>query len=134
MGFKMKEVINSKRRGKLKAGVLFLQDNLPVHIVQIDETANSGFKLLPHPTYAPDLTSSDYCPFRKFKSYLRSRHFGNNNELISDVEEFWWTKSLPFSVMGLRRISGPSALISRGTLLKNIEKTLLFFKIVLDEA
>lgn len=81
----MKEVINSKRRWKLKAGMLLGQDNLTVHTAEVAETANCGFQLLPHSPYAPDLTPSDFCLFRKLKSYLCSHHFGKNDELISDV-------------------------------------------------
>ena len=44
-------VIKSKRRGKLRADVLLLQDNAPVHtsLVVIAEVAKYRFELLPYP-------------------------------------------------------------------------------------
>lgn len=55
------EAVKEKRHGKLRAGVLFHQDNAPAHnatvtMVAIQET---GFELLEHPPYLPDLVSSD---------------------------------------------------------------------------
>ena len=44
----LKKVIKSKRRGKLRAGKLLLQDKVLVHIAQVAvaEIANCGFELL----------------------------------------------------------------------------------------
>ncbi|XP_030003909.1 histone-lysine N-methyltransferase SETMAR-like [Sphaeramia orbicularis] len=59
---KLKKEIKAKRRGKLRAGVLLLQDNAPVHTAQVAvaEAHNCGFELLPHPPYSPDLAPSDF--------------------------------------------------------------------------
>ena len=48
---KLKEVIKSKRKVKLRGGVLLLKDSKPVHIAQISvsETANCIFEFLTHP-------------------------------------------------------------------------------------
>lgn len=87
---KLKTAIKEKRRGKLRAGVLLLQDNAPAHTAQVAvaEAAKCGFELLPHPPYSPDLAPSDFYLFPKLKSHLRGHHFGNNDDVIDAVEEF----------------------------------------------
>jgi len=53
----LREALNSKRRGKLRRGVLLLHDNAPAHTagVATSVAAEYGYKLLPHPPYSPDL-------------------------------------------------------------------------------
>ncbi|XP_066270858.1 histone-lysine N-methyltransferase SETMAR-like [Branchiostoma lanceolatum] len=49
----LKAAIKEKRRGKLRAGVLLLQDNEPVHTAHVSVAAATqcGFELLPHPPH-----------------------------------------------------------------------------------
>uniref|UniRef100_A0A672ZDH7 Mos1 transposase HTH domain-containing protein n=1 Tax=Sphaeramia orbicularis TaxID=375764 RepID=A0A672ZDH7_9TELE len=83
---KLKKEIKAKRRGKLRAGVLLLQDNAPVHTAQVAvaEAHNCGFELLPHPPYSPDL------------SHLCGRHFRNDDDVIHAVEEFLGDQDVTF--------------------------------------
>ena len=84
-------VMKSKFRGKLRAGVLLLQDNIPVHTAQVavTEAANCGFELIPHSPYSPVLAPSDVW-FSKLKLHLCSCHFRNNYEVLWVVEEFFF--------------------------------------------
>ena len=52
----LKDAIKEKRRGKLRAGVLLLQDNAPVHTSQVAvaQAATCRFELLPRAPYSPD--------------------------------------------------------------------------------
>ena len=61
----LKEVINSKCRGKLRAGVILLQDNVPLHTTQVvvAEADNCGVELLPNTPYWTDLASADFFLF-----------------------------------------------------------------------
>ena len=79
--------------------------------------ANCGFELLPHLSYSPDLVL-----FPKFKSHQSNYHFENNDEVICVVEEFLEDQMAPSSMIALQclSIAGPSALISRGAIWKNI--------------
>jgi len=54
---KCRAALKEKRRGKLRHGVLFHQDNAPAHTSSQARTAirNAGFELLHHPPYSPDL-------------------------------------------------------------------------------
>ena len=74
----------------LRADVLLLQDNAPIHTAQVSvaKAANCGFELQPHPSYSPDLTPSDFFLFAKLKFHLHGHHFWNNDEVICVVEEF----------------------------------------------
>lgn len=48
----LRAAIKEKRTGKLRTGVLLLQDNSSVHTTQLSVTAANecGFKMLPHPS------------------------------------------------------------------------------------
>lgn len=99
----LKEAIKQKRPGKLRAGVLLLQDNAPVHTAQVAvaEAANCGFELLPHPPYSPDLAPSDFFLFPKLKSELRGHHFRTDDEVIHAVEEYLQAQDASFFQEGI---------------------------------
>ena len=63
--YQLKEVIKSKHREKLRTAILLLQDNIPVHTTQfaMAEAAICGFKLLPYPSYSPDLAPYNFYLF-----------------------------------------------------------------------
>jgi histone-lysine N-methyltransferase SETMAR len=88
---KLREAIVSKRRGKLRRGVLLLQDNAPVHtsLVARATATECGFDLLPHPPYSPDLAPSDFYLFPKLKSELAGRRFHSDDEVIAAVDTFF---------------------------------------------
>ena len=56
-----------KRRGKLPRGVLLLQDNAPAHmsLVAVAAATECGCKVLPRPSYSPDLTPYVFYLFPK---------------------------------------------------------------------
>ena len=114
----LKEAIKLKWRGKLRAGVHLLQDNMPIQTAQVavDEASYCGFELQQHSTFLTDLAPSDFFLFPNLKSYLYSCHFGKNDEVTCAVEEFLQCSS---SVR-------PSTLMSSGYLLENREKLFCF--------
>lgn len=58
-------------------GVCLLQDKAPVHNSQTAQTEaqSCGYEIIPHPPYSPNLTPSDFPLFPTMKSFLRSKHF-----------------------------------------------------------
>ena len=70
---KLKDAIKEKSRGKLRRGVLFLQDNAPVHTAgkTMDCLRDQGFQCIDHPPYSPDLAPSNYFLFPKLKMFLK---------------------------------------------------------------
>ena len=87
---KLREALKSKRRGKLRRGVLLLHDNAPAHTsaVATSAAAECGHELLPHPPYWPDLAVSDFCLFPLLNEYLSGTHFSSDNDDIVSVEVF----------------------------------------------
>ena len=68
----LREALKSKRRRKLRRGVLLLHDNAPAHNAGIatSVSAECGYELLPHPPYSPYLAPSDFYLFSLFKEHL----------------------------------------------------------------
>ena len=82
------EKIKNKRRGKLTKGVLFHQDNAPVHksVIAIAAIHNCGFKLIEHP-HSPDLAPSDFHLFPKLKTAISGTHFQSDDDVIHAVDD-----------------------------------------------
>ena len=96
-------MIREKRRGKLSKGILLQQDNARVHTCKMamDAVEWNGYKLILHPTYSPDLASSDYFLFTNLKKDIRGRHLQSNEEAVAAVEEWVRDKDPGFFSSGL---------------------------------
>lgn len=90
---KLREAIKEKRRGKLRKGVLFHQDNAPAHksLIAMAAIRDAGFDIIDHPPYSPDLAPSDYRLFPKLKEDLRGKKFSTNDEVMCAVNEWFDT-------------------------------------------
>ncbi|CAF4830352.1 unnamed protein product [Pieris macdunnoughi] len=105
---RLREAIKQKRRGKLRAGVLFHQDNAPSHKAAVAMAAiqETGFELLEHPPYSPDLAPSDFYLFPRLKEYLRGKKFDDDSEVMTAVEVFCEGQDNEFfskGIMGLEK-------------------------------
>ena len=102
----LREAIKEKRRGKLRAGVILLQDNAPVHNSQIAVTtaAECGFELLPHPPYWPDVAPSDFFLFPNLKSYLRGHLYETDDDVMTAVEAYMRGKDTTFFSEGIQKL------------------------------
>ena len=82
--------IKIKRRGKLTKGVLFHQDNAPVHksVIAMAAIHDYGFKLVEHPPYSPDLAPSVFHLFPKLKTAISGTHFQSDDDVIHAVDDF----------------------------------------------
>lgn len=100
---RLREAIKEKRRGKLRAGVLFHQDNAPAHKAAVAMAAiqETGFELLEHPPYSPDLAPSDFYLFPRLKEHLRGQKFEDNSEVMAAVEAFWESQDQDFFSKGI---------------------------------
>ncbi|XP_063362897.1 histone-lysine N-methyltransferase SETMAR-like [Cydia amplana] len=101
---RLREAIKEKRRGKLRAGILFHQDNAPPHKAGVAMAAirDSGFELLEHPPYSPDLAPSDFYLFPRLKEDLRGNKFLNDGEVKAAVEAFLGGQEKDFFFKGIR--------------------------------
>ena len=79
------------------------------------------FEVMAHPPYSPDLAPSDCHLFGPLKEALRGRRFTSDQEVKE--AELAWLDAQPknFFSEGIRSLcnDGPSALKSKGTMLKN---------------
>ncbi|CAJ0966195.1 unnamed protein product, partial [Ranitomeya imitator] len=87
---RLREAIKEKRRGKLRAGVLFHQDNALAHkaAVAMATIQEAGFELVEHPPYSPDLASSDFFLFPRLKEHLRGKKFDDNSDFFDLKSHF----------------------------------------------
>ena len=94
--------IREKHRGKLSKGVLLQQDNARVHTskVAMDAVDRSGYELIPHPAYSPDLAPSDFFLFPNLEKDIRG-HFRSDEEVVTAVEEWVNGKDPDFFSSGL---------------------------------
>lgn len=103
---RLREALVRKRRGKLRSGVLLLQDNAPSHTSHVAMAAarQCGFELLNHPPYSPDLAPSDFYLFPKLKSVLRGRVYDTDSDVIDAVNEFLTGQDSSFYYDGIAKL------------------------------
>jgi [histone H3]-lysine36 N-dimethyltransferase SETMAR len=103
---RLRDTIKDKRRGMLRRGVLLHQDNAPPHKAHVAMAAihNAGFELVDHPPYSPDLAPSDFHLFPKLKEKIRGRKFGDDNEVMEAVEDFFWEQDKVFYETGIKAL------------------------------
>ena len=91
---KLREIIKEKRRGKLRQGVVFHQDNAPAHTITVTMATfrESGFKLSPHPSCSPVLAPSDFHLLRSLKDSLRGHKFDTDENVIYATND--WCQEL----------------------------------------
>jgi histone-lysine N-methyltransferase SETMAR len=60
-----------------------------------------GWVTIPHPPYSPDLAPTDYHLFRSLSNHLREKKFDDENNLKTDLADFFSQKSLDFYERGI---------------------------------
>lgn len=102
----LKREIAAKRRGKLRKGVLLLQDNAPSHrsVVATTAATKCGFEILPHPAYSPDLAPSDFFLFPNLKNELKGKRFDDENDVKQAAETFLNAQQQSFYSEGLFKV------------------------------
>jgi len=103
---KLRKALKSKRRGKLRRGVLLLQDNAPAHTsaVATSAVAEYGYELLLYPPYLPDLAPSDFYLFPLLKEHLSGTHFSTDNDVIAPVQVFLQGQDKLFYKTGVQEL------------------------------
>ena len=83
--------------------VLFHQDNALYQklITEMAKLHELHFELLPHPTYSPDLASSDYWLFADIKRMLQGKRFSSSEEVISETKVYFEAKDKSFNKKGI---------------------------------
>jgi len=102
----LKDILKEKCRGKVTKGVLFLQDNAPVHqaLATQKKLAYLGFQCPDHPPYSPDLAPSDYHLFPGLKKQLIGRHSSSDAEVIAAAETWLDRQHSELFCSGLQKL------------------------------
>ena len=83
-----KEIKEKRPELATRKGIIFHSDNARPHtsLVTRKKLLELGWKVMPHPSYSPDLATSDYHLFRSLQNHLNGKTFDSNqavkNELI----------------------------------------------------
>lgn len=103
---KLRVAIKEKRRGKLRQGIVFHQDNAPAHTSSVAMTAirECGFELLQHPPYSPDLAPSDFHLFRYLKDSLRGQKFDTDESVIHAINDWFQELDKTFFLEGVKAL------------------------------
>ena len=93
----LKEEI-AKIQPQMKKKVLFHQDNALCHVSMaiMAKLHEFHFKLLPPPSYSPDLAPNNYWLFADLKGMLQDKRFSSNEEVISETETYFEAKDKSF--------------------------------------
>ena len=98
---KLAEQVRIKRPEKPK--VLLLHDNARPHVAKTTKNKLNqlGWETLPHAPYSPDLAPTDYHIFRSLSNFLREKSFDDVDNLKSDIDFFFQSKSTDFYAKGI---------------------------------
>lgn len=79
--------VRSLRRKPRNQNLWLLHDNAPIHTSQrsMAQISSSGFHLVAHPPYSPDIAPSDFHLFKQLKNDLRGEKFDNSRHLRERV-------------------------------------------------
>jgi histone-lysine N-methyltransferase SETMAR len=87
-------------------GVVLLHDNARPHTAAHTNALTKLFnwEIFDHPSYSPDLATSDYHLFSKMKVWLGTRRFHTNEEVMGGVNNWLHNFAAPFFEEGLHSL------------------------------
>uniref|UniRef100_A0A0L8GRU9 Histone-lysine N-methyltransferase SETMAR n=1 Tax=Octopus bimaculoides TaxID=37653 RepID=A0A0L8GRU9_OCTBM len=85
---------------------MFHQDNARPHTAKItsQKIEEVGWEKIPHPSYSPDLAPSDYYLFRSLQNHLEDITFASQEEVETDLSEFFALKPNEFYIDGIKKL------------------------------
>jgi hypothetical protein len=102
---RLEEAIQQKRPGR-RHGVILQHDNARTHTANMTKAAiqELDWGILPHTSYSPDLSPSDYHLFRSLSNNLRGVSFNNYAELRNWLDDFFRAKPEDFFKRGIENL------------------------------
>jgi histone-lysine N-methyltransferase SETMAR len=102
----LRRAIKNKWSGKLSRGVLMLHDNVCPHAAHAtrDTLCRSGWGVLDHPPYSPDLSPCDYHVFGPLKKTLKGRWFNSDEAVREAVEQWFIQQPVSFFAEGITKL------------------------------
>lgn len=94
----LQDSVKAKRCDMLTKGVHLHQDNTPVHNARVAprKAHSCGYEIFPLSPYSPDLILSDLHLFPAIKSFLKGKHFSDDDELISELRSWLQSQATDF--------------------------------------
>ena len=91
-----------KLKGK-QDRIYFLPDNARPHVAKStrEKLLKLGWVTIRNPPCSPDLAPTDYHLFRSLSNHLREKKFDNEDDLKTDLDDFFREKSLDFYERGI---------------------------------
>ena len=96
----LRTAICEKRRGN-SLKVFCCNRTARESTLAMDAVERSGYKLIPHPAYSPDLAPTNFFLFPNLKKDIRGLHFQSDEEVVTAVEEWVNRKDPDFFSYGL---------------------------------
>ncbi|GFS27223.1 transposase [Elysia marginata] len=93
-------------RVRLTKHAILHHDNARSHTSRKTEEAlhKINFVILPHPSYSPDLSPSDFYLFPKLKEHLRGNHYESDEDVEAAVRHWFRQKCVDFFKDGMRQL------------------------------
>ncbi|CAK9818349.1 Histone-lysine N-methyltransferase SETMAR [Anthophora quadrimaculata] len=103
---KLRRAIQNRRRGMLSKGVSILHDNARPYVARttVDLLQQSGWDIITHPPYSPDLAPNDYHLFPKLKENLVGMRFNDDDEVKDEVLRFLNDMAASWYDMGIQKL------------------------------
>ena len=96
----------SRVRPEKKTTFLLQHDNARPHtsLKTVENIANLGWTVLPHPPYSPDLAPSNFHLFGPMKDGLRGQHFPSNDVIVRAVKQWATSAGADFYECGMQAL------------------------------
>nr|QRH16694.1 transposase [Mayetiola destructor] len=105
---RLKQALAEKRPeyAKRHGAVIFHHDNARPHVALPVKNylENSGWEVLPHPPYSPDLAPSDYHLFRSMQNDLAGKRFTSGQGIRKWLDSFLAAKPAKFFEKGIHEL------------------------------
>jgi len=100
---KLRRALRDKRGGR---NIIILHDNAHPHAAQLTSAAiaKMGWKVLPHPSYSPDLAPSGYHLFVFVKDQLRGQRYETTEAIQVVVRQCLWMAETEFYRRGIFKL------------------------------
>ena len=87
-----------------KKGSILLHDKAPPQVTQLmlQKSEELGNEVLPHPSYSPDLSPTDYHFFKHLDNFLQIKCFHNQQD--AENSEFFESQSMHFYTTGANKL------------------------------